>query len=110
MTRRASPEKLRKNPSLSLVDIMPTISDQRPRYAFFEVCERRGDGAAAVGIVAAIKPEFAFRRQQAASCPCDSRCMRAGQSTRIMPPSKADAGSFRPATRSAAMAVPAFSN
>ena len=37
---------------------------QRPRHPLLEIGERRGDRAAAVGIVAAVEPELAAGRQQ----------------------------------------------
>jgi hypothetical protein len=37
---------------------------ERPRHPLLEIGERRRDGAAAVGIVAAVEPELALRRQQ----------------------------------------------
>ncbi len=85
---------------------------QRARHALLEIGERIGDGAAAVGIVAAVEPQFAARGASAASRPCDRRCMRAGQSALAMPVSNAAGGSSerRPTARKAAMATPAFSN
>ena len=84
------------SPALSLVDSMPTIStsgrDTRS--------SRSASAAAMARPPSALWPPSSHSSlsggSNAGSRPCDSRCMRAGQSTRVMPASKAAAGSFRP--------------
>ena len=84
---------------------------QRARHPLFEIGERIRHRAAAIGIVTAVEPQLAARRNQLRQRPCANRCSRAGQSALTTPASNATVGSFSPATpRNAAMASPAFSN
>ena len=69
---------------------------QRPRHALLEIGERGGDGAAAVGIVAAVEPQLAAGRQQRGELALRRRCMRAGHSALAMPVSNASRGSCKP--------------
>ena len=71
MTRRASPEKLLQKACAVLGRQHADDEHQRPRHALLEIGERRRDGAAAVGIVAAVEPKLALRRQQ-----CSKPAMR----------------------------------
>ena len=64
---------------------MPTISTSGRDTRSSRSAERGGDGAAAVGIVAAVEPELAAGGASATSRPCASRCSRAGQSALAMP-------------------------
>ena len=64
MMWRVRPAKLARNAPASLLAIMPTITTSGPRHPLFEIAQRRGDDAPAIGIVAAIEPDLAGLRRQ----------------------------------------------
>ena len=112
ISRRASPVKLPQEARAVLGRQHADDQHQRARHALLEIGERRGDGAAAVRIVAAVEPELRCPAgASATSAPCVSRCMRAGQSALAMPGLERGRRNLqRLIARSAAMASPAFSN
>ena len=73
------------NAAQSLVASMPTTSTSGRDTRSSRSASAFGDGAAAIGIVAAVEPQLAARRRKGGEPPCARRCMRAGHSALAMP-------------------------
>ena len=99
MTRRAMPEKLRRNPALSLVVSMPTISTSGRGTR----SSRSPSAAAIARPPSALWPPSSHSSLSggvsALSLPWVRRCIRAGHSALAMPASKAASAAPRPAAR-----------